>query len=156
MGFPTREGGWDFIGSMMSGMVSRQENLGALIADWSGLRGAEAFKVEAARGSGAAAVHLGVMALASEYMDAVIAMGVEKMTVTSMPETTAADADFEGDQGVSFVSLNTLIMQRYLYEYKWKHTDFARFSMNAMKMPYPTLMRACMIAFQKLSTKKPI
>ena len=125
-----------FIGNMMSGIVSRQENLGALIADWSGLRGVEAFKVEAACGSGAAAVHLGVMAVASGYMDAVIAMGVEKMTDTSMPETTAAlataaDADFEGDQGVSFVSLNALIMQRYLYEYKWKHTDFARFSMNA-------------------------
>jgi acetyl-CoA C-acetyltransferase len=53
-----------------------------------------------------------------------------------MPETTAAlataaDADFEGDQGVSFVSLNALIMQRYLYEYGWKHTDLAQFSINA-------------------------
>jgi acetyl-CoA C-acetyltransferase len=125
-----------FVGNMMSGMVSRQENLGTLIADWAGLRGVEAFKVEAACGSGAAAVHLGVMAIASGYMDSVIAMGVEKMTDTSMPETTAAlataaDADFEGDQGVSFVSLNALIMQRYLYEYKWKHTDFAQFSINA-------------------------
>ena len=125
-----------FVGNMMSGMISRQENLGTLIADWAGLRGVEAFKVEAACGSGAAAVHLGVMAIASGYMDSVIAMGVEKMTDTSMPETTAAlataaDADFEGDQGVSFVSLNALIMQRYLYEYKWKHADFAPFSINA-------------------------
>lgn len=125
-----------FVGNMMSGMVSRQENLGTLIADWAGLRGVEAFKVEAACGSGAAAVHLGVMAIASGYMDSVIAMGVEKMTDTSMPETTAAlataaDADFEGDQGVSFVSLNALIMQRYLYEYKWMQTDFAQFSINA-------------------------
>lgn len=124
------------VGNMMSGMVSRQENLGALLADWSGLRGIEAFKVEAACGSGAAAVHLGIMAIASGYMDSVIVMGVEKMTDTSMPETTAAlataaDADFEGDQGVSFVSLNALIMQRYLYEYGWKHTDFAQFSINA-------------------------
>jgi acetyl-CoA C-acetyltransferase len=125
-----------FVGNMMSGMTSRQENLGALLADWSGLRGVEAFKVEAACGSGAAAVHLGVMAVASGYMDSVVAMGVEKMTDISMPETTAAlatasDADFEGDQGVSFVSLNALIMQRYLYEYGWKHTDFAPFSINA-------------------------
>jgi acetyl-CoA C-acetyltransferase len=63
-------------------------------------------------------------------------MGVEKMTDISMPETTAAlatasDADFEGDLGVSFVSLNALIMQRYLYEYGWTHTDFAPFSINA-------------------------
>ncbi len=124
------------VGNMMSGMISRQENLGALLADWSGLLGAEAFKIEAACGSGAAAVHLGVMAVASGYMDSVLVMGAEKMTDVSMPETTAAlataaDADFEGDHGVSFVSLNALIMQRYLYEYKWKHTDFAPFSINA-------------------------
>lgn len=125
-----------FVGNMMSGILSRQGNLGTLIADWAGLRGVEAFKVEAACGSGAAAVHLGVMAIASRYMDSVIVMGAEKMTETSMAETTAAlataaDADFEGDHGVSFVSLNALIMQRYLYEYKWKHTDFAQFSINA-------------------------
>jgi acetyl-CoA C-acetyltransferase len=124
------------VGNMMSGMISRQENLGSLLADWSGLHGIEAFKVEAACGSGAAAVHLGVMAVASGYMDSVVVMGVEKMTDVSMPETTAAlataaDADFEGDQGVSFVSLNALIMQRYLYEYGWKHSDFAPFSINA-------------------------
>jgi acetyl-CoA C-acetyltransferase len=27
--------------------------------------------------------------------------------------------------------LNALIMQRYLHEYKWQHTDFAQFSINA-------------------------
>lgn len=29
-----------FVGNMMSGILSRQENLGTLIADWSRLRGA--------------------------------------------------------------------------------------------------------------------
>jgi len=125
-----------FIGNMMSGMLSRQESLGALIADWSGLLGAEAFKVEAACGSGAAAVHIGTMAIASGYMDSVVVMGVEKMTERSMPEVTAAlataaDADYESDNGTTFVALNALIMQRYLHEYKWKHTDFAPFSINA-------------------------
>lgn len=125
-----------FVGNMMSGILSRQENLGALLADWSGLVGVEAFKVEAACGSGAAAIHIGAMAIASGFMNSVIVMGVEKMTDTFMPDTTAAlataaDADYEGDNGVSFVSLNALIMQRYLYEYKWKHTDFACFSINA-------------------------
>jgi acetyl-CoA C-acetyltransferase len=125
-----------FVGNMMSGILSHQENLGALIADWSGMPGIEAFKVEAACGSGSAAVHLGAMAVASGYMDSVLVVGVEKMTETSMAETTAAlataaDADYESDEGVSFVGLNALIMQRYLYEYKWKHTDFAAFSINA-------------------------
>lgn len=125
-----------FVGNMMSGILSHQENLGTLIADWVGLRGVEAFKVEAACGSGAAAVHLGLMAVASGYMESAIAMGVEKMSETPISETTAAlataaDADYEGDQGASFVSLNALIMQRYMHEYGWKHTDFAPFSINA-------------------------
>ena len=30
---------------------------------------------------------------------------------------TAADAEYESLHGVSFVALNALIMQRYLYEY---------------------------------------
>jgi acetyl-CoA C-acetyltransferase len=74
----------------------------------------------------------------------VVAMGVEKMSETPMAETTsalatAADADFEADEGVSFVGLNALIMRRYIYECGWKHTDFAPFSIvahaNAMHNP---------------------
>jgi acetyl-CoA C-acetyltransferase len=125
-----------FVGNMMSGILCHQENLGALIADWVGLRGTEAFKIEAACGSGAGAVHMGIMAVASGYMNCAIAMGVEKMSETPMSETTAAlataaDADFEGDEGVSFVGLNALIMQLYMHEYSWKHADFAPFSINA-------------------------
>jgi acetyl-CoA C-acetyltransferase len=115
-----------------------------LIADWVGLRGVEAVKVEAACASGAAAVRMGMLAVASGAMQCVVAMGVEKMSETPMSETTsalatAADADFEADEGVSFVGLNALIMRRYMYECGWKHTDFAPFSIvahgNAMHNP---------------------
>jgi acetyl-CoA C-acetyltransferase len=125
-----------FVGNMLSGMLSQQENLGALIADWVGLKGTEAVKVEAACGSGAAALRVALMAVASGEMDSALAMGVEKMTETKGGETTAAlaaaaDADYEAAQGLSFVAINALIMQRYLYEFGWKHTDFASFSINA-------------------------
>jgi acetyl-CoA C-acetyltransferase len=125
-----------FVGNMLSGILARQESLGAMVADWVGLRHAEAFKVEAACGSGAAALRTAIMAVASGELDSAIAMGVEKMTETKGVETTsalatAADADFETISGLSFVALNALIMQRYLYEYGWKHTDFAPFSINA-------------------------
>jgi len=125
-----------FVGNMLSGLISKQEHLGALVADWVGLRAVEAFKVEAACGSGAAALRLAIMAVASGEMDSAIAMGVEKMTEGKGTETTsalatAADADYEGEQGLSFVAINALIMQRYLHEYGWKHTDFAPFSINA-------------------------
>jgi acetyl-CoA C-acetyltransferase len=125
-----------FVGNMMSGMLSQQENLGALIADWAGLKHIEAVKVEAACGSGAAALRVGLMAVASGEMESAIVVGLEKMTETKMSETTAAlataaDADYESAQGLSFVAINALVMQRYMYEYGWKHTDFAPFSINA-------------------------
>jgi acetyl-CoA C-acetyltransferase len=125
-----------FVGNMLSGQIAHQENLGALVADWMGQRGAEGFKVEAACASGAAAFRAAFLAVASGALDAVLAVGVEKMTETSGSETTAAlasaaDADFEGVQGISFVGLNALIMRRYLHEFGWKHTDFGGFSINA-------------------------
>ena len=137
-----------FIGNMLSGLVSEQENLGALIADWTGLKHTEAYKVESACGSGASALRVALMGVASGEMKCAIAAGVEKMTETKGSDTTAAlataaDADYESAQGVSFVALNALVMQRYLYEYGWKHTDFAQFSINAhanaMHNPYARL-----------------
>ncbi len=125
-----------FVGNMLSGMVARQENLGALVADWLGQRPAEAYKVEAACASGAAAFRLAHMAVSSGEIDVALAVGVEKMTETSSAETTAAlataaDADYELVHGITFVGLNALVMRRYLHEYGWKHTDFAPFSINA-------------------------
>ena len=43
-----------YVGNMLSGELTGQEHLGALVADFAGLRGIEAVKVEAACGSGAA------------------------------------------------------------------------------------------------------
>jgi acetyl-CoA C-acetyltransferase len=140
-----------FIGNMLSGMLAGQENLGSLIADWSGIRGKEAYKVEAACGSGAAALRVALMAVASGEMDSALVVGVEKMTETKGVDTTAAlasaaDADYEAAQGVSFVALNALVMQRYLHDYGWKHTDFAQFSINAhanaLDNPYARLHEA--------------
>src|SRR5258706_5149817 len=125
-----------FVGNMLSGVLNRQENLGALITDWVGLRGTEAVKIEAACGSGAAALRAGLMAVGSGEMDSALVAGVEKMTDTVGSQTTAglasaADADWEAAQGLSFVAINALVMRRYLHEYGWKHTDFASFSINA-------------------------
>lgn len=125
-----------FIGNMLSGISAGQENTGTLIADWIGLTGIDAMKVEAACGSGAAALRAAAMAVASGQLDSVVAVGVEKMTESLPSETTAAlataaDSDYEAAQGLSFVAINALVMQRYLYEYGWKHTHFANFSINA-------------------------
>jgi acetyl-CoA C-acetyltransferase len=137
-----------FIGNMLSGILSKQENLGALISDWIGLPGIEAHKVEAACSSGAAAFRAGLLAVSSEDVDSALVVGVEKMTESLPIETTealatAADADYESAQGLSFVAINALVMRLYLHTYGWKHADFAPFSINAhanaMYNPYARL-----------------
>jgi acetyl-CoA C-acetyltransferase len=125
-----------FVGNMLAPILDHQNNLGALIADQSGLKHTEAVKIEAACASGGAVFRSAMIAVASGEIDSAIAVGVEKMTdhhphdVTSAL-ATAADADWELEQGISFVSLNALIMRRYMYDFGWKHEDFAPFSINA-------------------------
>jgi len=125
-----------FVGNMLSGTLLGQEHLATLIADFCGFRGIEAAKVEAACGAGSAALRIGTMAVASGMHDVVIVAGVEKMTDTVGKDTTvglasAADAEYEALHGVSFVSLNALVMQRYMYENKTPLDGFAGFSINA-------------------------
>ena len=137
-----------FVGNMLSPLIGGQNQLGTFIADWVGMWKAEAVKIEAACGSGAAAFRAGLMAVASGEMDSALVVGVEKMTDKAGHDVTAAlataaDADYELEQGISFVSLNALIMRRYMYEFGWKHADFAPFSINAhanaMHNPYARL-----------------
>jgi acetyl-CoA C-acetyltransferase len=121
---------------MLSGPLGGQEQLATLIADWSGLRGIEALKVEAACASGAAALRVGVMAVASGLHDVVVVCGVEKMTDLDGGEATAAlmsaaDAEYEGVHGTPFVALNALLMRRYMEEMRVPLESFAGFPVNS-------------------------
>lgn len=125
-----------YVGNMLSGELTAQEHLGTLLADWGGLGGSEAFKVEAADASGAAAVRLGYLAVASGVHDFVIACGAEKTTDADAETTNAAwsygtDADYEGNQGVTMPSMAGLMMRRYMHEFGVAHEDFAPFPVIA-------------------------
>ncbi|MGD8406353.1 MAG: thiolase domain-containing protein [Anaerolineales bacterium] len=125
-----------FVGNMLSPMIDGQNQLGTFFSDWIGLWGHEAVKVEAACGSGAAALRAGLMAVASGEINSALVLGVEKMTDKAGHDVTAAlataaDADYEVEQGVSFVGINALVMRRYMHEFGWQHVDFAPFSINA-------------------------
>jgi len=125
-----------YVGNMLSGEITGQSHLGALVADFAGMAGVEAMKVEAACASGAAAMRVGYLAVASGLIDLALVVGVEKMTDTSGRETTAAlamaaDAEYEVSQGISFVALNALLMRRYMHEYGVAHEAFAPFAVIA-------------------------
>ncbi len=125
-----------YVGNMLSGEITGQSHLGALAVDFMGMNGVEALRIESACASGAAALHVGYIAVASELVDLALVLGVEKMTDTSGRQTTAmlamaADAEYEVSQGISFVALNAMLMRRYMHEYGWKRQDFANFAVNA-------------------------
>lgn len=125
-----------FVGNMLSPMISGQNQLGTFFSDWIGLWDQESVKVEAACASGAAAFRAGLMAVAAGDLESALVIGVEKMTDKAGHDVTAAlataaDTDYEVEQGISFVGINALIMRRYMHEYGWKHEDFAPFSINA-------------------------
>ena len=125
-----------FVGNMLSGELTRQEHLGALIADQLGLTGIAAMKVEAACGAGGSAVHAANLAVASGQYRRVAVVGVEKMTDLWNGSVTAglamaADGEYEAANGISFVGLNAMMMRRYMYEYDLVEEDFAPFALNA-------------------------
>jgi acetyl-CoA C-acetyltransferase len=125
-----------YVGNMMSGSANHQQHLGVFIADWVGMRFKEALRFESACSSSGAAFRAAVIAVASGAVESAVAVGVEKMSDSPGDEVTAelataADADWEAGQGLSFVALNALLMQRYMHEYGWKHDDFANFPINA-------------------------
>lgn len=125
-----------YVGNMLSGELTRQEHLGALIADQLGLGGIAAIKVEAACGAGGAAIHAAHLAVASGQYRRVAVVGVEKMTDLWNGSVTAglamaSDGEYEAANGISFVGLNAMMMRRYMYEYDLVEEDFAPFALNA-------------------------
>lgn len=110
-----------YIGNLLASMISHQANLGALVSGNSGLEGIEAYTVEAGEASGAGAMRMGYLAVASGMVDAALVLGVEKYTDAVGPQTEAAvsqvmDTDYEGMQGLTPAGLAGLVAQRYFYE----------------------------------------
>lgn len=125
-----------YVGNMLAGELSNQNHLGALVADFAGLRGVEAVTVEAAEASGAAAVRQAVLAVKSGLVETALAVGVEKMTdetgaVVTSALSTGLDADYEAIHGLTPAGLGALMMRRYMHAYGLAVEDFAGFSVNA-------------------------
>jgi acetyl-CoA C-acetyltransferase len=125
-----------YVANMMAGHLSNQDHLGALVADFAGLRGIEAVTVEAADASGGAAMRQAVLAIKSGLVKTALVVGVEKVTDQSGSATltamsTAMDADYEAIHGATPAAMAAIMMRRYMYEYGLELADFAGFSVNA-------------------------
>lgn len=134
-----------YCGNMLSGILSEQQQLSAMVANEAGLKNIEALTIEAACGSGGSAMHIAIMAIASGMHDCVLSAGIEKMGHAPREQTTkglatASDWQKEGGQGETFVSLNGRLMQTYMDKYDVDYEVFAPFSLvahaNACKNPH--------------------
>ncbi|UCE45364.1 MAG: thiolase domain-containing protein [Methanobacteriota archaeon] len=113
-----------YVGNMSAGRFIRQEHVGALIADYSGLvkDHVPATRVEAAGASGGLALRQGFLAVASGLHDIVVVGGAEKMTdvsdtESSMIQSSAADQEWETELGATFAGLHALIATRHMHEH---------------------------------------
>lgn len=125
-----------YVGNMLSGILAQQQQLGGLIADYTGLAGIEAVTIEAACASGGAAIRVAYQAVAGGVHDAVAVCGVERMTHVERESVTralatAADWELEGACGESFISLNATLMSAYMRKYGVAAARFAPFAITA-------------------------
>ncbi len=125
-----------YIANAYGTSVSSQSHLGALIADFIGLRGVETFTIEAADASGGAALRAGYLAVASGMAQRVLVLGVEKLTDAVagsrvQGRNVSLDADHEAIHGATLPALAALLMRRYMYEYGVDLSAFEGFSLNA-------------------------
>ena len=127
-----------YAGNMMSGQLCQQQLVAALLAQYCDLSGIETITAEGACASGAAALRLGYLAIASGCHDAVIICGVEKMAhsdraTTTQALATASDRDSESSQGETFLTLNARLMRHYMDCYELDHNQLSGFSIVAHK-----------------------
>lgn len=117
-----------YVGNMGAGQFVGQEHIGPLMADWLGMTGVAATRVESACASGGAALRAAFFEVASGASDLVLASGVEKMTdgadVTAVL-ATASDQETEAYHGITFPGLYAMIARAHMAAHGTTEEDLA-------------------------------
>lgn len=111
-----------YVGCMSGGLFVGQEHLGALLADYLGVRGIPAVRVESACASGGMAFRQAFIEVGAGVSDIVLASGVEKMTDVSGDDATyalatAADQEYEVFHGATFPGLYAMMATAHMARY---------------------------------------
>lgn len=111
-----------YIGNMLSEFANIQSNLGSYALDILGLFDAEAFHINSAEASSAAAVYQAVLAIKSGRYNVVLAGGVEKMTDLLYRKaieglSIALNADLVRMTGLNLASVAGIMAKEYMKRY---------------------------------------
>lgn len=109
-----------YIGAMSSGLFIGQEHIASLLADYLGVAGLAATRVESACASGGIAVRQAFLEVGSGVSDIVLAGGVEKMNDgadVTYALASAADQEYEAFNGITFPGLYAMIARAHMEKY---------------------------------------
>lgn len=122
-------------GNMLGDELQGQKHLAALIADEVGLRGVEAMDVGVVSASGAGALRLAYLTVASGQVDLAVAVGAEKMSDgVAMPALSKAlDAELEVAHGATMITRNAELLALYLKRTQAPEHAMVWFAVNAHK-----------------------
>jgi acetyl-CoA C-acetyltransferase len=124
-----------YASNMLADELQCQKHVSALIADEAGLDGVEALQIRAATASGAAALRVAYLAVASGLVDLALVVGFEKMSegAATPALAKALDARRELPDGASLISQNAALMWHYFRRFGPPKDALAHFSVNAHK-----------------------
>ncbi|MFO8175540.1 MAG: thiolase domain-containing protein [Gemmatimonadota bacterium] len=123
-----------YVGNMSAGLFVGQEHLGPLMADYLGMRGVPATRVESACASGGMALRSAFFEVASGASDLVLAAGVEKMNDgadATAVLATASDQEEEVYYGVTFPGLYAMIARAHMEAHGTTEEDLSWVSVKA-------------------------
>jgi acetyl-CoA C-acetyltransferase len=136
---PMKRIGCLFVGNFVGGIMTGQELLGPIVAADLGLENVTAVKIEAACASSSAAVRIGHDLIRAQAEDAVLVVGVERMTgvpreaVTSAM-TAAIDQGSEANAGLTFPGFWGMIMARHMHLYGTTREQVAAVTVKNRKL----------------------
>ncbi len=121
----------------LAGTINEQENIGALIADFSGLsnEGIPSIRVEASTASGAAALREAYLSIKSGEYDVVVVGGVEKMTDIHGSDiiekmSSILDREWEAFYGATPAAMAAIIARKYMHDFNVEKEALAMVPVN--------------------------
>jgi acetyl-CoA C-acetyltransferase len=125
-----------YVANALSAALGNQSNLAPAVAAGLGLRGVETLTIEAGGAAGGMAIRQAQLAVAAGVVDAVLVVGVEKVSdvLDERRESALAlsmDADWEAFHGVTVTAQWAMLMRSYMHTYALGAQAFAPFPVNA-------------------------
>ncbi len=122
-----------YVSNVYGESLQEQVNLGAVLSEELGLRSIVTTRVEAGGASGLAAVYAGAAAVKSGMAQAVLVVGVEKMSDGTLEEaislaTMEERQEYVGSLGLSQLAEAALLYKEYLRRYRVAAEDVAYFT----------------------------